>query len=157
MAQDSNGLEYAEVLEDKNLRIADLEAQLQDYEFERCCKTRIIRAFRPDDLIVVQLSRAVTDETMRQIKQQFEEVRKQTGLKMIVIDSSMQVVPIYNRIIQKDLAAATAHRACCGSEHDPQNGKLHGCCIVCGVTWPCETAKVFLRSESEDRTDAERS
>lgn len=44
-----------------------------------------------------------------------------------------------------DLAAALAHRACCGTEHDPANGKLHGCCVVCGVPWPCETAQYFLR------------
>lgn len=44
-----------------------------------------------------------------------------------------------------DVAAAMAHRACCGSEHDPQQGKLHGYCVVCGVPWPCETAAYFLR------------
>lgn len=45
-----------------------------------------------------------------------------------------------------DTAAALAHRACCGSEHDLANGKLHGYCVVCGVPWPCDTAKYFLRS-----------
>jgi hypothetical protein len=44
-----------------------------------------------------------------------------------------------------DLASATAHRACCGTEHDPINGRLHGYCVVCGVPWPCETASYFLR------------
>lgn len=38
------------------------------------------------------------------------------------------------------VAQITAHRACCGSEHDPDNGKLHGFCVVCGVPWPCEYA-----------------
>ena len=47
-----------------------------------------------------------------------------------------------------DVAAAMAHRACCGSEHDPLNGKLHGYCVVCGVAWPCETAQYFLRKPS---------
>ena len=42
------------------------------------------------------------------------------------------------------IAACAAHRACCGTEHDPENGKLHGYCVVCGVTWPCETAKKFM-------------
>ncbi len=37
-------------------------------------------------------------------------------------------------------AQLIAHRVCCGSEHDPQNGKLHGYCVVCGVEWPCEYA-----------------
>lgn len=35
-----------------------------------------------------------------------------------------------------------AHRACCGTEHDPANGKLHGCCVVCGIPWPCKYAGV---------------
>ena len=38
------------------------------------------------------------------------------------------------------VAVLTAHRACCGVEHDPANGKLHGCCVVCGVPWPCDYA-----------------
>jgi hypothetical protein len=42
------------------------------------------------------------------------------------------------------IAAATAHRACCGTEHDPLKGKLHGYCVVCGVPWPCDTAKAFM-------------
>jgi hypothetical protein len=37
-------------------------------------------------------------------------------------------------------AQLIAHRACCGSEDDPANGKLHGYCVVCGVPWPCEYA-----------------
>lgn len=45
------------------------------------------------------------------------------------------------------VASAIAHRACCGSEHDPSNGKLHGCCVVCGVPFPCKTAKMFLSVE----------
>lgn len=44
----------------------------------------------------------------------------------------------------RETNAATAHRACCGSEHDAQQGKLHGYCVVCGVPWPCDTAKYFL-------------
>lgn len=43
-----------------------------------------------------------------------------------------------------NLAAALAHRACCGTEHDPANGKLHGYCVVCGVEWPCATALFFM-------------
>lgn len=39
------------------------------------------------------------------------------------------------------IAQLTAHRACCGSEHDPATGKLHGYCVVCGVPWPCEITK----------------
>jgi len=48
------------------------------------------------------------------------------------------------RRIAIQVSAATAHRACCGTEHDPANGKLHGYCVVCGVPWPCDTAKAFL-------------
>jgi hypothetical protein len=38
------------------------------------------------------------------------------------------------------VAQLIAHRACCGTEADPANGKLHGYCVVCGVDWPCEYA-----------------
>ena len=43
------------------------------------------------------------------------------------------------------VAAATAHRACHNQEQDLGNGKLAGYCIVCGIPWPCETAKTFMR------------
>ena len=36
------------------------------------------------------------------------------------------------------IAQIQAHRACIGAEHDPLNGKLHGCCVVCGVPFPCD-------------------
>jgi len=42
--------------------------------------------------------------------------------------------------LSERVAQLTAHRACCGTEHDPVNGKLHGYCVVCGVPWPCEYA-----------------
>jgi hypothetical protein len=46
-------------------------------------------------------------------------------------------------------AACAAHRACCSEEHNPREGKLHGYCVVCGVSWPCETAKQFLVKPKE--------
>lgn len=41
-------------------------------------------------------------------------------------------------------AAYAAHRACCGTEHDTANGKLHGYCVVCGVPWPCVVAQAGI-------------
>lgn len=38
------------------------------------------------------------------------------------------------------IAQIAAHRACCGTEHNPAEGKLHGFCVVCGVPWPCDYA-----------------
>ena len=38
------------------------------------------------------------------------------------------------------VAQITAHRVCTGTEHDTDNGKIHGSCIVCGTLWPCEWA-----------------
>lgn len=38
------------------------------------------------------------------------------------------------------VAQMIAHRVCCAAEHDPQNGKLHGCCAVCCEPWPCAYA-----------------
>jgi hypothetical protein len=49
------------------------------------------------------------------------------------------------------IAACTAHLVCCGTEHDPANGKLHGFCVVCGVPWPCETAMKYLTGDTHDR------
>lgn len=45
-----------------------------------------------------------------------------------------------NAALLERTAQLQAHRACCGTEHDPLNGKLHGLCVVCGVDWPCEYA-----------------
>ena len=39
------------------------------------------------------------------------------------------------------VAQLLAHRVCLDTEHDPANGKLHGCCVVCGVPWPCVVAQ----------------
>lgn len=44
-----------------------------------------------------------------------------------------------------DLAAAIAHRA--GWNGEVREGmELGGYCVVCGVPWPCDTAKTFLRT-----------
>jgi len=57
-----------------------------------------------------------------------------------MMDSSVEILT----------AACLAHRACCGVEHNPEKGKLHGCCVVCGVPWPCDTAKRFLQPGASD-------
>lgn len=38
------------------------------------------------------------------------------------------------------IAQIIAHRVCIAAEHDPGNGKMHGCCVVCAEPWPCEYA-----------------
>ena len=43
------------------------------------------------------------------------------------------------RLIER-IAQITAHRVCIGIEHNPQEGKLHGHCVVCGIPFPCEYA-----------------
>lgn len=51
------------------------------------------------------------------------------------------IIPIIDADSLKErIAQLTAHRACCGSEHNPAEGKLHGYCVVCGVPWPCSYA-----------------
>lgn len=58
--------------------------------------------------------------------------------------------------IEERIAVLRAHRACCGTEADPANGKLHGYCVVCGVPWPCAYAgdpppvRTTLSFEPED-------
>lgn len=57
--------------------------------------------------------------------------------------------------LETKIAAATAHRGCCGTEHDPSQGKLHGYCVVCGVPWPCDTAKAYMAAPQMHSTSAE--
>lgn len=62
-----------------------------------------------------------------------------------VASEGLRAIGRSNELLLRETAAALAHRACCGTEHDPPNGKLHGYCVVCGVPWPCETAQFYLR------------
>lgn len=67
------------------------------------------------------------------------------------------VEPVEDRLLER-VAQITAHRACCGSEHNVSIGKFHGCCVVCGVDWPCEYAgKPPLRSPAsvEEKVEKE--
>jgi DNA-binding CsgD family transcriptional regulator len=52
----------------------------------------------------------------------------------------MVVTEAWRAALLERTAQIAAHRVCCGTEHDPVNGKLHGYCIVCGIPWPCEYA-----------------
>lgn len=54
-------------------------------------------------------------------------------------------------LLVQEHAKFLAHRACCGSEHDASQGKLHGYCAVCGVPWPCD----FATGEREAQFKAE--
>lgn len=67
-----------------------------------------------------------------------------------IMDAAMDVAPSPDTVpvpAQSDLASAIAHRACHSGEHCPEQGRLHGFCIVCGIPWPCDTAKYFLRDK----------
>jgi len=55
-----------------------------------------------------------------------------------------------SKALLERVAQLTAHRACCGSEHNPEAGKLHGYCVVCGVPWPCEYAGVPAQPDESD-------
>lgn len=76
-------------------------------------------------------------------------ISNEAGLSFVVSKGSQEHIlgageKMKEQMQMNKIAAATAHRVCCGTEHDPQNGKLHGYCVVCGVPWPCETAQLFL-------------
>ena len=43
------------------------------------------------------------------------------------------------------IAQLRAHRVCGNEEHDPENGKTSGFCVVCLTPWPCEIANVETR------------
>jgi hypothetical protein len=64
--------------------------------------------------------------------------------------STVEASPVKQAQPAVSVEALTAHRACCGSEADPAQGKLHGYCIVCGVPWPCETARLGLPAPKPD-------
>ena len=63
------------------------------------------------------------------------------------VEAADRILATERNEVSDKLASALAHRVCCGTEHDPSQGKLHGYCVVCGVEWPCETAKKFLATE----------
>ena len=50
---------------------------------------------------------------------------------------------------QERVAQLIAHRACGSEEHDPANGKIHGCCVVCLTPWPC-TVAVQITEQNND-------
>ncbi len=62
-----------------------------------------------------------------------------TDLEKLTLEMALKSKTIQNSLIER-IAQLTAHRVCCGAEHDPSQGKLHGCCVICGVPWPCEYA-----------------
>jgi hypothetical protein len=65
--------------------------------------------------------------------------------------------PVDSGALLERTAQIAAHRACCGTEHDPANGKLHGCCVVCGVPWPCEYAGTPIAASAKLTTTKEKS
>lgn len=71
---------------------------------------------------------------MNRIKERLETLQSQAKVDSAKLAETMAIIQ--------------SHRACCGSEHNPQIGKLHGYCVVCGMPWPCETARYFLRQKS---------
>lgn len=102
-----------------------------------------IFSFKAGDVVIMQAEQALSAQMVERLKETWDAIG--TGAKLVVLDRGIQIAPNYDVMaIQDGIAAATAHRACCGTEHDPAQGKLHGCCVVCGVTWPCETAQHYL-------------
>lgn len=49
--------------------------------------------------------------------------------------------------INERVAVLIAHRQVGNQEHDAQNGKLAGYCVVCQIPWPCEYAYVPPQSK----------
>jgi hypothetical protein len=72
--------------------------------------------------------------------------------KYIIAEAILDLIRKREILIERT-AQLTAHRACCGSEHNPQEGKIHGYCVVCGVPWPCSYAGNPLILQ--DRTEVE--
>lgn len=86
-------------------------------------------------------------ELAKTIIEEYQYVSSDTGFLeadyeqiSTLIDAWVQLRVAETANLQERTAQIAAHRACCGTEHDPANGKLHGYCVVCGVPWPCEYA-----------------
>lgn len=49
------------------------------------------------------------------------------------------------------IAQLAAHRAVHSAEHNPEAGRIHGYCLVCGVPWPCEYAGTPAAAPTQDQ------
>lgn len=101
-------------------------------------------SLKDGDMLVLKLKQSLSMPMMEKIKNEFAS--QFPGVKVLLLDKEIDVVPNYDiGQLQRDIASAVAHRVCTGVEHDAQNGKLHGCCVICGISWPCPTAEQFLK------------
>lgn len=116
-------------------QIADLKAQLESY----CIGKSVVHKKYHEQVVDDLKAKLATAE-----KRELESLRERDGWKAQFEDAvhgyeSAKAAPAAS-VDPERVAQLIAHRACCGVEHDPVNGKLHGACIVCGVPWPCEYA-----------------
>ena len=116
--------------------LCDVQRDADDRPFVMICRT----AIRLDDPAVIE------ERNVIWIKRRADDLLELIDYCDALHDVEPGAPAVEPATVRpEDLAAALAHRACCGVEHDPAQGKLHGCCVVCGVPWPCDTAKYFLR------------
>ena len=95
---------------------------LTDAELELLRSYRILNWAQPD-----LLADAVNE--IASLRAMLEDAREEGAMTMA---SGEELIERTAQLI--------AHRCCIGAEHNPQQGKLHGFCIVCGEPWPCAYA-----------------
>ena len=87
------------------------------------------------------ISKLATERWSRQSVTEYKDLsEEEKELDRIEADKFIKLFGID----ENKLVSAATHRPCHSAEHDPNNGKIHGWCMVCGIPWPCETAKTFL-------------
>lgn len=80
------------------------------------------------DPLVSSEAEALIDQGRNELRAENEELRDQI-MRIRAED-------------RERIAILTAHRACTSEEHNLEQGRLHGYCVVCGVPWPCEFARM---------------
>jgi hypothetical protein len=93
-------------------------------------------------------------EVVETLLKERDEVRsnlaEERGMKMLVEARLENAEARSSAAIAERIAQISAHRVCISGEHDPQNGKIHGYCVVCGVEWPCYIAMKPSKVEPDE-------
>lgn len=79
-------------------------------------------------------------DTLGLSSEQRTTLKKKVGQLLARHDRRVRAHSPEGRVDPERLAQIIAHRACTNEEHDPENGKLSGFCVVCGYPWPCQYA-----------------
>jgi len=94
-----------------------------------------------DEIAELQSELSAKDTELADVKRLLDETEawkeaRANAKNVIDLSNELSALKSQGNLIERT-AQTIAHRACCGGEHNPQEGKLHGYCVVCGLPWPC--------------------